>query len=48
MEKANVVFAHQKGGKHILKNYASIPLLTIAEKKKIERILFINMFAFFT
>ena len=46
-KKANVVPAHKKGDKKILKNCRPTSLLAIA-RKIFERILYNNMFEFFT
>ena len=46
-KKANVVPAHKKGDKQLLKNYRPISLLPI-DGKIFERILYNNMFEFFT
>ena len=46
-KKANVVPVHKKGDKKILENYRLISLLPIT-KKIFERILYNNMFEFFT
>ena len=46
-KKANVVPAYKKGDKQLLKIYRPISLLPIAGKK-FERILYNNMFEFFT
>ena len=46
-KKANVLPAYKKGDKQLLKNYRPISLLPIAGKV-FERILYNNMFEFFT
>ena len=46
MEKANVVLAHKKGDKQILKNYWPVSLLSIYEKF-FERVIYNNLFEYF-